>query len=196
MGLNARWNSASSLLGGVFVARWIGRLRALTFRWYGGCCKGRMSSTVQTANTAQATAHTALPVAAAINPHFERMGGEGAVKRLVEAFYEAMSTRPDAQPIRAMHPADLTHTKAVFNTYLCEWLGGPRQYSADRGPPRLRRVHQPFAIDPSASQAWLACMRQALVQTGVDVEFREQLLAAFARITAHVQNLAQPQRSP
>ena len=107
-----------------------------------------------------------------------------------------MSTRPDAQPIRAMHPGDLTATKAVFTAYLCEWLGGPKQYSAERGPPRLRRAHQPFAIDPAASQAWLACMRQALVSTGVETDFREQLLAAFARITAHVQNMAQPHRSP
>ncbi len=74
---------------------------------------------------------SALPVVAANpNPHFQRLGGEAAVARLVDAFYRAMDQRDDARAIRAMHDADLAQTKAVLRIYLAEWLGGPKRYTA------------------------------------------------------------------
>jgi hemoglobin len=122
------------------------------------------------------------------NPHFERIGGAPAVQRLVDAFYEAMDTRADAQVIRAMHASDLAATKAVLVKYLTEWLGGAKQYSAERGPPRLRRVHQPFAIDDAARAAWMGCMQQALDTACADPELRATLAAAFTKIADHVRN--------
>jgi hemoglobin len=130
-----------------------------------------------------------LPIVAVkSNPHYERIGGAPAVKQLVNAFYAAMDTRPEAATIRAMHDADLTETKAVLVNYLSEWLGGPQRYSEERGAPRLRRTHSPFAIDDSARSAWMACMQQALEQTCPDAELRSALLAAFAKIALHVRN--------
>lgn len=120
------------------------------------------------------------------NPHFQRLGGEPAVRRLVDAFYAAMDRREDARAIRAMHAADLASTKAVLVTYLCEWLGGPRRYTAERGAPRLRRVHAPFPLDGAAADAWLACMAQALQETGADAGLRAELMAAFDKIARHL----------
>ncbi len=132
---------------------------------------------------------SALPVVAANpNPHFQRLGGEAAVARLVDAFYRAMDQRDDARAIRAMHDADLAQTKAVLRIYLAEWLGGPKRYSAERGQPRLRRVHGPFAIDAGARDAWLACMRQALDEIGTEAALRDELLAAFAKVADHLKN--------
>ena len=132
------------------------------------------------------------------NPHFDRLGGEPAVRRLVEAFYAAMQARDDARAVRAMHAADLSATKAVLVLYLTEWLGGPKRYTPARGAPRLRRVHQPFAIDAAARDAWLACMQQALEQTSDDAELKATLLAAFSRIAEHIENTQVPlhHRSP
>ncbi|HMN83774.1 MAG TPA: group II truncated hemoglobin [Burkholderiaceae bacterium] len=126
--------------------------------------------------------------AAPVNPHFARLGGEPAVARLVDAFYRAMSSRADARTIRAMHPADLTATRQVLNDYLCEWLGGPRRYSARRGPPKLRRAHRAFAIDAAARDAWMACMRDALGEVCADAALRGELEHAFARIAEHIVN--------
>lgn len=129
-----------------------------------------------------------LPFIATTNPHFKRLGGLPAVQRLVEAFYGAMDTRPDARAIRAMHADDLAQAKAVLVVYLAEWLGGPRLYTAEHGPPRLRRVHLPFAIDAAARGAWLACMQQALQETCADAELNATLMAAFARTADHIRN--------
>lgn len=126
----------------------------------------------------------AIPVVT--NPHYGRLGGAPAVVRLVDAFYDAMDTRADARAIRALHARDLTATKAVLVTYLCEWLGGPKRYTAERGAPRLRRVHAPFALDATAADAWLACMHQALDQTCADAGLRTELLAAFTKIARHL----------
>ena len=131
----------------------------------------------------------ALPIPIAPpNPHLTRLGGVAAVQRLVAAFYQAMDTRPDTRVLRAMHADDLSDTQAVLVLYLTEWLGGPRQYSALRGPPRLGRVHRPFAIDADARDAWMACMDQALAQVCTDAGLRDALHDAFASLATHLQN--------
>ena len=134
------------------------------------------------------------------NPHFQRFGGREAVQRLVDAFYAAMDARADAQVIRAMHAEDLADTRRVLVNYLCEWMGGPRDYSAERGAPKLRRRHQPFAIDDAARDAWMACMRQALAETCGDAALRHELEAAFAKVAEAMRNqpatLLSPHRSP
>ena len=108
------------------------------------------------------------PVAApAPNAHYVRLGGHEAVVKLVDAFYRAMDTRPDAAVIRAMHEPDLSATRRVLVSYLSEWMGGPRQYTPERGAPMLRRRHQPFDVDASARDAWMACMRQAMEETEI-----------------------------
>ena len=129
-----------------------------------------------------------LPIAVISNPHYERLGGREAVVRLVEAFYRAMESREDARVIRAMHAPDLTHTRAVLVTYLCEWLGGPRDYSRYRGPPKLRRRHQPFPIDGAARDAWMACMREALARTCADAGLRSELEAGFLKVADFLRN--------
>jgi len=127
-------------------------------------------------------------VAARANPHFARLGGAAAVVALVEAFYRAMDSREDSRTIRAMHASDLAPTKAVLVKYLSEWMGGPSQYSAEHGPPMLRRRHHPFDIDADARDAWMACMRQALAETCADEVLRGELEAAFAKIASHIRN--------
>jgi hemoglobin len=122
------------------------------------------------------------------NPHWARVGGRAAVVRLVDAFYRAMDTRPEAATLRALHEPDLSHTQAVLVQYLCEWMGGPKDYSGQRGNPMLRRRHQPFAIDAAARDAWMGCMRQALAECIDDEGLRAELDAAFWKIADFIRN--------
>jgi len=121
--------------------------------------------------------------------HFDRLGGEPAVNRLVDAFYRHMDTRPDAQRIRAMHHPDLASTKAVLKLYLCEWLGDDKRYSAQRGHPRLRMRHAAFPIGSAERDAWLACMRAALDETGTDPALRDELMQAFFKTADWMRNM-------
>src|SRR6266487_6316672 len=94
---------------------------------------------------------------------FERIGGAVVIDRLVEAFYLRMDTLPEARTIRAMHAPDLGPVKSVLKRYLSEWTGGPKLYSPEKGHPRLRQRHMGFAIGNEARDAWMICMRKALV---------------------------------
>jgi hemoglobin len=133
-----------------------------------------------------------LKTAEAPNPHFARIGGAPAVRRLVDAFYRRMESLPEAAGIRAMHGEDLTEIKSVLELYLTEWLGGAKEYSQRRGPPRLRARHSPFPIGVAERDAWMACMRGALAEVVVDADLRGQLESAFLRTANAIVNQAAP----
>lgn len=118
------------------------------------------------------------------------------MQRLVDAFYRAMDTREDARVIRAMHEADLGPTRALLARYLGEWMGGPKDYSRERGAPKLRHRHLPFAIDDAARDAWMACMRQALAETCPDAGLRAELDAAFSKVANVLRNTVTPESHP
>lgn len=121
-----------------------------------------------------------LPIATTrANPHYGLLGGEAAVRKLVDRFYALMDELPQARAIRALHPADLTRPKERLFLFLSGWLGGPPLYAERFGPPRLRRDHMTFPIDTAARDAWMACMRQALEEQVEDETLRAQLNAAF-----------------
>jgi hemoglobin len=123
-------------------------------------------------------------------PHFEMLGGEPGVTRLVDAFYRHMDTRADARGIRAMHEPDLGPTRSVLVLYLCEWLGGPRRYTASHGHPRLRMRHAGFAIGMAERDAWLACMRAALEEVGAAPALQAELMTAFFKTADWMRNTA------
>lgn len=131
---------------------------------------------------------TIHPSATPSTPHIERLGGTPAVDKLVEAFYRHMDTRRDAAGIRAMHHPDLGPTKALLKLYLTEWLGGARDYSAQRGHPRLRMRHGAFSIGAAERDAWLACMRAALDEIGASAALRDELMQAFFKTADWMRN--------
>lgn len=121
---------------------------------------------------------------------FERIGGAVVIDRLVEAFYARMDTLPEARNIRAMHAIDLGPTKQVLKRYLCEWTGGPKLYSVEKGHPRLRQRHMGFPIGEAERDAWLLCMRSALEEAVVDDSAREEIYATLAKLADWMRNQA------
>jgi len=125
---------------------------------------------------------------AGANPHFTRLGGVAVIEQLVERFYALMDSLPEAATIRAMHGPNLAPVKEVLVRYLTEWTGGPQAYSAERGHPRLRRKHLPFAIGQAERDAWMLCMTQALDDVVADPELKNQLTRAFAKTADFIRN--------
>ncbi len=121
---------------------------------------------------------------------FERLGGVVVIDRLVESFYRRMDTLPEAAGIRAMHPQDLAATKQVLKRYLSEWTGGPKLYSPEKGHPRLRQRHMGFPIGSEERDAWLLCMRGALVETVADEAARQEIDLALTRLADWMRNQA------
>lgn len=128
--------------------------------------------------------------AAVTTSMFERIGGAITIDRLVETFYERMDTLPEAKRIRDMHAPNLTSVKQVLKRYLCEWLGGPKLYSVEKGHPRLRQRHMGFPIGESERDAWLTCMRGALDEHVTDAAARSEIYENMAKLANWMRNQA------
>jgi len=125
--------------------------------------------------------------AAAPTP-YERLGGDAAVRALVERFYDLIDREPAYAAIRRLHATDLAGARSKLYWYLSGWLGGPELYVERFGHPRLRARHLPFSIGTPERDAWLACMRQAMQDTGVPDALREALAAAFFKTADWMRN--------
>ena len=113
---------------------------------------------------------------------YDWLGGEEALRNLVDRFYEVMDSEEYAGTIRAMHKEDLSPMRAGLFEYLSGWLGGPPLYIMKHGSPCITKPHMPFDIDQAASTAWVKCMNQAMLDTGVDPQYQTLLTPAFERI--------------
>ena len=114
-----------------------------------------------------------------IDTPFEWMGGEAKVKALVDRFYDLMDLERGYTQLRAVHGNDLQGSREKLFWFLCGWLGGPQHYTDRFGHPMLRARHMPFKIGILERDQWLACMDQAMQETGVDEALRTRLKDSF-----------------
>ncbi|WP_198972364.1 group II truncated hemoglobin [Xylophilus sp. ASV27] len=110
---------------------------------------------------------------------FEWIGGEARVYALVERFYDLMDLEPGYAALRAVHGSDLSNARQRLFWFLCGWLGGPQHYTERFGHPMLRARHLPFPIGILERDQWLACMDQAMGETGVPDDLRLRLRQSF-----------------
>ena len=124
---------------------------------------------------------------------FEWIGGEANVKVLVDRFYDLMDLEPNYAALRAAHAGPLDNARQRLFWFLCGWLGGPQHYTERFGHPMLRMRHMPQqtgggAIGILERDQWLACMNQAMVETGVDEALRAQLNNSFFQTADWMRN--------
>ena len=119
---------------------------------------------------------------------FERLGGEAAVRNLVDRFYDLMDLEPAYAGLRAMHPTPLDGSRDKLHWFLCGWLGGPNHYIDRFGHPRLRARHLPFAIGIQERDQWVACMSQAMVEVQVPDELAQRLHHSFMQTADWMRN--------
>ena len=93
---------------------------------------------------------------------YETIGEEGFA-RLIHAFYAQVPGDPILGP---MYPkADLAGAEQRLRDFLIGRFGGPPRYIEERGHPRLRMRHMPFAIDTAARNRWVMLMDRALEES-------------------------------
>ncbi|MCP3773819.1 globin [Paenibacillus sp. MZ04-78.2] len=104
---------------------------------------------------------------------YEAIGGEKAIRSIVEAFYPKVQAHPLLGPL---FPEDITPVMEKQYLFLTQFFGGPPLYSGQYGHPMMRARHLPFPITPERADAWLGCMAEALEETGMDRELRLAIL--------------------
>jgi hemoglobin len=123
-----------------------------------------------------------------LRTHYERIGGGEAIRELVERFYDLMELEAEFAGIRALHATTLDAAREKLYLFLCGWTGGPQLYVEQYGHPRLRARHLPFSIGESERDQWMACMRQAMDEVGVEPELKKELTAAFYKTADFMRN--------
>lgn len=92
---------------------------------------------------------------------YDAVGGQPFFDALVDGFYDRV--RADPVLVRLYpDPDDLDGARWRLATFLAQYWGGPTTYSDERGHPRLRMRHGPFAIGTEERDHWLAAMRASL----------------------------------
>lgn len=122
---------------------------------------------------------------------YEQLGGREVVLALVEAFYDAMER--DEPELAALHRCDAPGkiarvSRDRFGLFLIGWLGGPQDYMAQHGHPRLRMRHAEVPIAIAQRDAWLRCMASALDQRGIGGPIRGFLDQRFAEVADFLRN--------
>lgn len=116
------------------------------------------------------------------------LGGDAALRALVDRFYDLMELEPSYRELRAVHGNDLGSARDKLYWFLSGWLGGPNHYIERFGHPRLRARHLPFAIGTVERDQWIACMNQAMVEQGVDEDLRLRLVQALFQTADWMRN--------
>lgn len=116
---------------------------------------------------------------------FDAVGGAAAFERLADNFYNRVWSDPALRP---MYPDDLAESKRTLALFLIQYWGGPTTYSQERGHPRLRMRHMPFAIGQAERDAWMRHMTDAVKDQQFPAEIEEALLSYFDRVATFMIN--------
>ena len=112
--------------------------------------------------------------------------GEDRIRLLIQHFYQHV--RQD-NLIGPMYPEnDWQAAEQRLADFLIQRFGGPATYSQQRGHPRLRMRHMPFAISPAARDRWLQLMDHALTETDVPPHVADTLRPFFHQVATFMIN--------
>ncbi len=112
--------------------------------------------------------------------------GEDGFARLVGAFYARV---PGDDVLGPMYPThDLAGAEQRLRDFLIGRFGGPQRYVEQRGHPRLRMRHMPFAIDRAARDRWMALMDNAITEAALPADVAALLREFFHGTTTFLMN--------
>jgi hemoglobin len=117
---------------------------------------------------------------------YERAGGTPFFEALVGRFYAGVADDPLLRPV---YPdADLAPAQHRLTLFLIQYWGGPTAYDEERGHPRLRMRHAPFAIGPDERDRWLVHMRAAVAEMAPSDDVAVELERYFAMAAEAMRN--------
>jgi len=112
--------------------------------------------------------------------------GEDGFRRLIAAFYRQV---PNDDVLGPMYPDhDFAGAEQRLRDFLIGRFGGPQRYIEQRGHPRLRMRHMPFAVNAAARERWMQLMTNALDEVKLPSEADALLRDFFHGVSAMLIN--------
>jgi hemoglobin len=121
---------------------------------------------------------------------YQEVGGSDFFVELVNKFYEGVI---NDEVIISLYPdrTDLEGAKERLSLFLMQYWGGPTTYSDERGHPRLRQRHFPFAIGERERDHWLMHMQGAIDAMPTSDSVRTRLSEYVSNAAQHLVNTGQ-----
>ncbi|MDG2535674.1 globin [Sphingomonas sp. HITSZ_GF] len=121
---------------------------------------------------------------------FERIGGAAPVQALAVRFYALLDSDPAYAPLRAVHGPDLAPIAVSLGQFLTAWLGGPRDWFAERPGTCIMRMHRLLGFPPALADQWASAMRAAIAaDPALDTDLGRQIGDTLTRM-AHAMAVA------
>ena len=120
----------------------------------------------------------------------DKMGGEPALKRLVEHFYDLVEARPEGAQIVRLHMDGhgIAATREEQFNFLCGFFGGRRYYKERHGHMNVKLIHEHIPILQKDAENWLALMDRALADLGHSGAHIERVRATLRRVALALVN--------
>lgn len=117
---------------------------------------------------------------------YDAVGGEAFFVELVEKFYQGVEADPLLRPLYPEN--DWKGARRRLHLFLIQYFGGPGTYSEERGHPRLRARHMPYAIGQAERDAWMKHMISSLAEVEAPEIAKEQMSAYFDHVATFMMN--------
>lgn len=114
----------------------------------------------------------------------EQIGGEDALRKLVNDFYDLIETMPEGAEIKKMHDRGhgLAHVRLEQFNFMSGFLGGRRYYEEKFGHMDVKLMHEHVPISEAEAENWLICMDKALEANGLAGPEVERLRGVLRRV--------------
>ena len=125
---------------------------------------------------------------------YDEVGGAPVFEQLVREFYRGVADDPE---LRALYPEeDLGPAEVRLRMFLEQYFGGPNTYSEQRGHPRLRMRHMPYAVTPLQRDRWLRHMLAGVAALGLSRDHEAALVDYLVRAAYMLVNADDPTDEP
>ena len=119
---------------------------------------------------------------------YDRVGGQPFFEELTSRFYAGVATDPVLRPLYPEDQEGFELARRHLELFLIQYWGGPAEYNATRGHPRLRMRHAPFPIGAAERDAWVRHMTDAVKAAGLAPLEEVQLLGYLTTSADHMVN--------
>ena len=124
----------------------------------------------------------------------DEIGGEEAIKDLVERFYNIVEATPEGKNIERLHGRGhgLAHARVEQFNFLCGFFGGRQYYKEKHGHADVKLMHAHVPITTEDAENWLKCMDRTLQELGHSGGKVDRLRTTLRRVALALVNAPDP----
>lgn len=114
----------------------------------------------------------------------DQIGGEAALRDLVEQFYDLVETLPEGKHILSLHLQNhgLAHTRVEQFNFLSGFMGGRQYYMEKHRHMNVKEIHAHVPIRTQDAENWLTIMDRALSDLDHEGLHIDRLRATLRRV--------------